>query len=440
MGGTATRREALLAGAGACLGLLAGCGGGGGRRVTTADFGSGTSYDGPPVTLDFWNGFTGGDGPQMLTLVDAFSKQHPNVRVRMVTSRWDDFYTKLPAAVSSGQGPDVAIMHVDQIPTNAAHGALLPLDDLVRDLGVGEQDFAGPVWRAGVYRGRRYGVPLDMHPLGLYANKAVLDKAGLDPAKPPRTREEYEAALEELKGKGIQGSWVTPFFFTGGHQFMSLLWQFGGDLTDRAATRATWNSDAGVQALEWQRSLIAKGYSPPNVGQDADLIAFKNGQSAYMWNGAWAIGDFASTDGLEWSLSPLPQIGSEKAAWSNSHNFVVPRQASPDARKLQAAKLLIDTITRSPQWAQAGQVPARRSARESPEFKKLEAQSALAEEVPYLRFAAAAPGLSDVRESTLDIAIAQAINGSMPVRAALDDSARRANELLRINREKYAAA
>jgi multiple sugar transport system substrate-binding protein len=101
--------------------LLAGCGGSSSRR-SAASFGSGTGYAGPPVTLDFWNGFTGGDGPQMLALVDAFQKKHTNVRVRMVTSRWEDFYTKLPAAVQSGHGPDVALMHVDQIPTNAAHG------------------------------------------------------------------------------------------------------------------------------------------------------------------------------------------------------------------------------------------------------------------------------------------------------------------------------
>ncbi|MBE2314741.1 ABC transporter substrate-binding protein [Solirubrobacter sp. CPCC 204708] len=418
-----TRREFLAAAAGAAL-VLAGCGGS-------------SRSDGAQVTLDFWNGFTGGDGPQMLALVQAVEKEHPEIRVRMVTARWEDFYTKLPAAVASGEGPDVALMHVDQIPTNAAHRTIMPLDDLVRDLDLQEDDFAAPVWRAGAVDGRRYGVPLDMHPIGLYANQQVLSEAGLDPESLPTTRDEYESALEELKGKGVQGHWVTPFFFTGGHQFMSLLWQFGGDLTDPEATRATWNSDAGVEALEWMRSLIAKGYSPRNVGQDADSIAFKNGQNAFIWNGAWAIGDYGSTEGLEWTLAPLPKIGSVAAAWSNSHNFTVMRQPTPDPQRLEAVKVLIDGVTRSPAWAEAGQIPARRSARESEAFRKLEAQSALARQVPDLRFAAAAPGLSDVRESTLDIAVAQAINGSRPVREALDDSARRANELLALNREKY---
>ena len=50
--------------------LLAGCGGkssdeasggggGGGDEATAAE----TTYDGPNVSIQFWNGFTGGDGP-----------------------------------------------------------------------------------------------------------------------------------------------------------------------------------------------------------------------------------------------------------------------------------------------------------------------------------------------------------------------------------------
>jgi multiple sugar transport system substrate-binding protein len=432
------RRQFLLAGAsaGAAL-LLPGCGGP--DRSVTANFGSGTGYDGPPVELSFWNGFTGGDGPNMLAMIDEFAKQQKNVTVNMVTARWEDFYQKVPAAVSSGQGPDVAIMHVDQLATNAAHDAILPLDDLVEGLGLQESDFAPEVWRAGEVEGRRYGVPLDMHPLALYSNTAVLEEAGLDPKQPPTNREEYEAALEELKGKGIQGGWVTPFFFTGGLQFMSLLWQFGGELTDAEGTRATWNSDAGVEALEWLLSLVDRGYSPRNVGQDADNIAFKNGESAYMWNGAWGIADYGSTEGFKFETSPLPQIGSERAAWSNSHNFVIARPRKEDPNRLQAAKVFIDFITKSPTWAESGMIPARSGARESEAFKKLAPQVQIAKQIPDLHFQAAVPGLSDVRESTLDQAIAQAVNGEKSARKALDDSVKRANDLLARNREAYAA-
>src|ERR671917_177975 len=410
-----TRQEFLAAGAGACAALLLpGCGSGG-----DAD------------ELTFWNGFTGGDAPAMLSIIDAFQKEHPATRVRMVSIRWEDYYQKVPAAIVAGKGPDVGIMHVDQISMSAAHGVLRPLDDVAAGLSLQEADFAPEVWQSGVYHGKRYGIPLDVHPLGLFWNKTVLSDAGLDPDRPPADREAYEAALEEL-----QGNWVPPFVFTGGFMFLSLLWQFGGDMTNEDGTKATWNSDAGVEAMEYLRGMIQKGYSPPNVAQDADNIAFKGGQSAFIWQGAWGIGDYGSTEGLEWGLGPLPQIGDERAAWSNSHQFVIP-EATSEAKR-EVARTFIDFVTNSPSWAESGMVPARKSARESEAFRKLPA-SALAEEIDYVRFPRPVAGLPDVRESTLDIAIQQGLSGRQPVRQALDESAKRADELLTDNFEKFAA-
>ena len=60
-----------------------------------------------------------------------------------------------------------------------------------------------------------------MHPLGMYYNKAVMQKAGLDPEKPPTTKDDFDGGAGELKGKGIQGFWVSPFQFTGGMTFFA---------------------------------------------------------------------------------------------------------------------------------------------------------------------------------------------------------------------------
>jgi multiple sugar transport system substrate-binding protein len=410
----------MIAAGAAGLGVLAlpGCGG----------------SDGSAKELVFWNGFTGGDGPTMVEILDGYTKQS-GVAVKMVSVRWLDYYQKVPAAVQAGRGPDLGIMHVDQLPVNAAHGVLRPLDDVAQALGFKEADFAPAVWNAGVYQGRRYGIPLDLHPLGLYLNEAVFEEAGLDP-EPPADREAFESVLEQLKGKGVQGNWVSPFLFTGGLMFQSLLWQFGGDLTDREATRATWNSDAGVEAISYLKGLVDKGFSPPGIAQDADNVAFKSAKNAMIWNGAWGVADYGATEGLKWRVAPLPRIGDRRAAWSNSHNFVVMRGIA-DA-KLPAVRGLIDAVTQSPKWSTAGMVPARDATRETAEFRKSPA-APLAREVPYVRFPAPLPGIADVRETTLDVAVQQALTGAASPRKALDDAAGRATRLLRINREKFLA-
>ena len=88
-------------------------------------------------------------------------------------------------------------------------------------------------------------------PSAFYYNKAVMEKAGLDPEKPPMTADEYMSALDTLKSKDIQGHWATPFPFTGSMTVQSLLWQFGGNLFSEDATAVTWADEPGVKAMTW---------------------------------------------------------------------------------------------------------------------------------------------------------------------------------------------
>ncbi|HEX4811127.1 MAG TPA: ABC transporter substrate-binding protein [Nonomuraea sp.] len=436
-----TRRRALGLGLGALV--LTGCGGGGGPRQaaqqTAAATAAPTTYTGPAVSLNFWNGFTGGDGPFMKKLVEQFNAAHPNIKVTMNVYQWTDYYSKVPAAVAAGQGPDLGIMHVDSVATNAARQVVLPLDDVATSLNLTEADFSPPVWQAGVYKGARYAIPLDVHPLGMFYNKTVLSKAGLDPENPPKTGDEYLAALEELKKAGIQGHWATPFTFTGSMQFGSLLYQNGGQLFADDASVSRFHEEPGVQALTWLVDLINKGYSPKNVGQDADFIALQNGKAAFNWNGIWSINTLAGVKNLEWGVAPLPQIGTEPAAWAGSHQFVVFKQRRPDQNKLTAAKVFINWISgHSIEWAKAGQVPARKSIRDGAEFQALKDQAAIGSQIDNLYFPPSVAGIGDAT-AVVDQAINAAILLKKSPKDALAEAAGKADKILEQNRKKYGA-
>ena len=114
MGRTMTRQEFLLMSTSAGAGLaLAGCGG---SQSSVQTAGRGKSYNGPKVSLSFWNGFTGGAGPYMRQFVEEFSSQQKNINVSMHTVDWATYYQQVPSAVSAGKGPDLGIMHIDQLP------------------------------------------------------------------------------------------------------------------------------------------------------------------------------------------------------------------------------------------------------------------------------------------------------------------------------------
>jgi multiple sugar transport system substrate-binding protein len=435
-----SRRGLFALGGG--LGLaaaLAGCGGTSAPPGTGPQTGGngGASYSGPKVTLNFWNGFTGGDGKYISKIVSDFNAKNPNIVVKMNVYQWTDFFQKLPAAVQSGNGPNVAAMHVDDIPTNAAQQTIVPIDDVAKALNLQESDFSPVVWQGGIYKGKRYGIPLDIHPLGLYWNKSVLQKAGLDPSKPPTNRNDFEEALKTLKGKGVQGYWMTPFPFTGGLTFFSLLYQFGGSVLDSNNTKAVFDSDAGVQALTWMRSMVTNGYSPANVAQDADYVAFKNNKTAFNINGIWQVNDCASTKGLEWDAGAVPQIGTQKAVWGDSHQFVIPRQTKNDPNVQTASRYFINQVSKnSIEWVKSAKVPAAKSVLDSPEFKQMKTLDAFATELPYVHFPPLLAGGGDVVTEMFN-GVQAGILGKADPASALKASAAKATKIAQDNAKKY---
>ena len=444
---TQLTRRGLL-GAGVAIGATAGLSACGKGAVTPtnpaspptspAGDGGGSGYDGPKVSLQFWNGFTGGDGAYMKRLVDQFVAEHENIAVTVQTMQWADYYTKLPTAVQSGNGPDIAVMHVDSVASNAARNVIQPLDDVAKALNLGEADFAPVPWKAGIYKDVRYAIPLDVHPLGFFYNKDVMDKAGLDPESPPMNHDDYMAALDALKSKGIMGHWASPFLFTGGLSVQSLVAQFGGSLYSADATTAAWNGEGGIKALTWWQDLIRNGYSNPKVAQDADFIALQNGETAFNWNGIWSINTLGEKKDLNWGVKALPNIGGQNPAGAGPHPFVPSVQKKPDENQAVAPRAFLHwNSQQSLEWAKGGQVPARNSVRESAEFQALTDQAELAKQIDYLVFAPAIPGIGDAG-AEFDKAVNEITLGMKDVATSLNAAAERANKILAANAKKYA--
>lgn len=437
-----SRRSILGVGLGlGATSALSACGGGKSANDPTKATGDGgkSGYDGPDVSLVFWNGFTGGDGAFMKKLVEQFNGETKNIKVTMQVMQWSDYYTKLPQAVNAGKGPDIAVMHVDSVATNAARKIIQPLDDVAKALELSENDFAPVPWKAGIYKDVRYAIPLDVHPLGFFYNKDLMDKAGLDAETPPMDHDSYMDTLDKLKAKGIQGHWASPFPFTGGLSVQSLIKQFGGSMFSEDATRATYNEEGAVKAFTWWQDLVKKGYSPAKVAQDADFLALQNGKCAFNWNGIWSINTLKEKSDLKWGVAPIPNIGGQDAAWAGSHQFVLPTRKSADANKDQASRVFLNWISKhSLEWAKGGQVPARNSVRESAEFKALKEQATLASQIDHLVFLPAVPGIGDAGPE-FDKALNEIILGQKDVKSTLDEAVRRATKILESNAKKYGA-
>ncbi len=430
-----TRRQLLaIAGGAALTSVASGCGGAASPAIDTGST-LGASYDGPPVTISYWNGFTGGDGPAMRDLVARFNSSQDLITVEQNTINWAQYYQRVVAAVHAGRGPDVGAMHLEQLATQAARQTVNPLDDVLDELGVSAEQYPDEVWKAGLVDGVRYGIPLDVHCLASYSNKALLQRADVSA---PATGEELRTALEALTEAGVETPFWMPNRWPAHLMFLSLLWQFGGEPYAEDGSEALFGSDAGVEALSWMRRQVQDKVSPGNVAVDTQYTAFKNGQGAFTWDGIWQINDLqAAGKELDWGIAPIPTIGQEPAVWANSHHLVLFRDRDPDDDRLQAGKAFIRYLTeQSAAWSGAGLIPARNASRDSKEFTG-SPQAALEAAIPSMRFLPSVPGVPDVQTQTLETAVSEAVLGRLSPEVALHDAADRATQLLRANLEKF---
>jgi multiple sugar transport system substrate-binding protein len=222
-----------------------------------------------------------------------------------------------------------------------------------------------------------------------------------------------------------------------GHlMFLSLLWQFGGEPYAEDGSAATYASDEGVQAMSWMRGQIDKGYSPEKVDIDAQYLAFKNGKTSITWDGIWQINDLEEA-GINYGIAVLPTIGNEPASWANSHHFFLTSQAAGDQDRSDASKVFIGWMSeKSSEWAGAGMIPARNSAREETAYTN-SVQYGIKDQVDHLHFLPPVPGLGDVQPQTLEVAVNKAILGQTSVEDALSKAESDATKLMEDNLEKF---
>ncbi|MEV4173160.1 extracellular solute-binding protein [Nonomuraea sp. NPDC049709] len=122
-----------------------------------------------------------------------FAAKHPDVTVEFVAQPFDQYYTLLGAAAQSGKGPDVMLFNGGGQIRDRVDG-LLPLDQYVAE---DKQRLAG--WDAFSKDGTIYAAPVTLQGHPIYYNKSIYQKAGLDPANPPKTWDEFVSGCAAIK-------------------------------------------------------------------------------------------------------------------------------------------------------------------------------------------------------------------------------------------------
>ena len=295
------RAKGVLVGVALCATAVAGCG---------ASSSSSNSTAGGKVTLTYWSGFTGGDEATYVALVKQFNATHPDIQVNMTIQPWDSIAQKLPTAMASGSGPDIATpdYNVGTIRQYINTQLVAPVDDL---LGSGPNQIPASVLppavkQAFTVNGHLYAVPANWATLQLYYNKTLFAKAGI--SGPPKTMTELEQDAVKLTVKS--GATVKQYGIAiADHSTIPMwpifIWANGGDILTSNGCSALDQPTAVQAVTTWANLIVRDNVTQVGLaGQDADNL-FSAQKAAMEINGPWATGEYTPAH-VNFGLAPVP--------------------------------------------------------------------------------------------------------------------------------------
>ncbi|WP_329037672.1 sugar ABC transporter substrate-binding protein [Streptomyces sp. NBC_01725] len=284
---------------------VTGCGGG----TSTDEGGSNDS----PKTLTYWASNQGpnieADKKILTPELKKFEKE-TGIKVKLEVVPWSDLLTRILAATTSGQGPDVLNIGNTWSASLQATGALLPWDDKNFEAIGGRDRFVDSAVASAGAEGRPpAAVPLYSLAYALYYNKQMFADAGID--GPPATWDELVADGKKLSkdGKwalGAEGGNLSNNI----HQVFALSQQHGADFFD-ASGKPTFTTDGNVAAVKQYVDFMAKDkiIAPGNAeyAQNQSLTDFAKGKTAMvLWQAAASTFASQGMKPEDWGAAPVP--------------------------------------------------------------------------------------------------------------------------------------
>ncbi len=265
------------------------------------------------IHLDLWEKWVRFEGEAMQRVVDAFNASQDRIVVRMSTFGAVD--RKMLLATAGGNPPDICGLWAPQVASFADHGALLPLDDLIRRDGLTRAHWIPVFADLAIHRGQMWAVPTTPTTLALHWNKALFREAGLDPERPPRTIEELDAFAERLTQYDAEGNitrmgylpWEPDWYIWGLGPW------FGGTLFDGA--NITANDPRTIEAYAWLHSYPLR-YGADRLNRFCSGFGnfaspqnpFFSGKLAMVIHGVWLHNYLTQyAPGMQYGVAALPR-------------------------------------------------------------------------------------------------------------------------------------
>lgn len=308
---------------------------------------SSKSSAGGPVTIEWWHiGTTDPLKTIWKKTADAYMASHKNVKIKITVLENEAFKQKLTTNMQAGNPPDIFHSWGGGVLKEQADAGLVK--DITKDTSswIGNLNEAA----ADLYKvdGKQYGVPYDLGLVGVWYNKSLFKKAGID--APPATWDELLADVQKLKSAGI-----TPIAIGEGDKWPGMFWWAnlslriaGKDAMAKAGVDGSFTEPGFVEAGKQLKRLIdmkpfQKGFLAAkwDGGSSTESSTMANEKAAMDVMGHWAPATFAANTkdkkGLLKKLGwfPFPSVaggaGKEGEQFGGGNGYALAKDAPPEA-------------------------------------------------------------------------------------------------------------
>lgn len=264
-----------------------------------------------------------------IAAIEDFNAVYPDIEVEILPNPGGDWHSKVLTWIAAGELPDVYMADSSYIPLYVEAGGLEPLQPYIDgENGFDPYEIFYPgVYENGFYQGEPYLLAKDYSTVAIYANKKLLDAAGIAMPEEGWTYDDLLDVAMQLTVDANGNNAASPDFDPGNivqygmdHRggwfrgFQTVIYSFGSHTIsdDGTSFDGYMNSDGTIAALQWMSDAVHVYHVAPttefiNSLPSGSMQAFYDGQIAMVFGmGPWFLGQMEEQPDFEYAILPMP--------------------------------------------------------------------------------------------------------------------------------------
>jgi len=382
--------------------------------------------------VDFWWRLDSAEIPFVEDALSVFHQDHPNITVKMqYFARWPEYLQKFQIALASQTVPNLAFMKETYVYDLSPKGATSDLSKFVHKSDVVNRDEIHQAYfDLYAFKGEQIAIPFNGPIMGIFYNRDLFKKAGLDPEKPPQ---DWNALREYAKRMRIpaEDQWGFAVYEYGTREinliwFLTFFWEAGGKFWKDDYSGIDLNTAAGKEALQFLVDMIRsdKTVLPPEVPREGLIESSK----IAMWmQGNWAMHNYEKyAPNLNYGTAMLPKH-KDYGQYIASDGLMIPKAANNKEDAWKVIEFFLRPDINVSFNIRSGFLPVTRDALISPPFSTDPRWVTFVKTLPVARPLPTAEGFAEMAETRINPSLQAAIFQEKTVAQALADAENAAN-------------